>query len=277
MTPLAQLPIQQVQPYRPAQPPLQPQQQQQQQRLGANLQEATWANPMVYPPMNANAAGAGKPYAPLSNALALQQQQDTVAIGGGSGRNLAERLSWSPEEDAKIVASVREHGCKWRQIAAMFEGRSDDAVRNRWNRVKDLPIHNDGKEPAPKRQKQAKSAACTPSSKPNTDKAAERSRTPPQADAAESPTQESEKPERVSWSRQEDDMIVRSVTEIGNKWHKIAQRLPGRTEHAIRNRFARLQSLASRGKPILLTSGHGQPIGIQLVPAKDGPQMALCG
>ena len=57
-----------------------------------------------------------------------------------------------------------------------------------------------------------------------------------------------------------------AAAQLGNKWAKIAERLSGRTEHAIRNRFARLQSLAARGNPILLNSGAGLPIGIQLVP-----------
>ena len=30
---------------------------------------------------------------------------------------------------------------------------------------------------------------------------------------------------------------------MGHKWNKIAERLPGRTDHAIRNRFHRLQTL----------------------------------
>jgi len=30
------------------------------------------------------------------------------------------------------------------------------------------------------------------------------------------------------------------VREIGHKWYRIAQRIPGRTEHAIRNRWQRL-------------------------------------
>ena len=38
-------------------------------------------------------------------------------------------------------------------------------------------------------------------------------------------------------------MIIRSVQEYGLKWGKISAHLPGRTAHAIRNRFHRLQEL----------------------------------
>jgi len=203
------------------------------------------------------AALGGSYHHSLSGGGALHIQalsSENAAIGGGSGRNLAERLSWSVEDDAKIVQSVREHGYKWRLIASFFEGRSDDAVRNRWNRVKDLPVHNDGRAAPPKAPKSVAKAAAERSHHPNLDEDGEDRR------------------ERVSWSLQEDEMILRSVGEIGHKWHKIAQRLSGRTEHAIRNRFARLQSLANRGKPIILSSGLGQPIGIQLVP-QPGQQL----
>jgi len=49
--------------------------------------------------------------------------------------------------------------------------------------------------------------------------------------------------ERSSWTRAEDDIIVQGVTELGHKWFEIARRLPGRTDHAIRNRWSRLQSI----------------------------------
>ena len=48
------------------------------------------------------------------------------------------------------------------------------------------------------------------------------------------------KPERLSWTPTEDDVIVASVDELGHKWYQIAARLPGRTEHAIRNRYHRV-------------------------------------
>merc|ERR1711865_483854 len=51
------------------------------------------------------------------------------------------------------------------------------------------------------------------------------------------------KPERMSWTKAEDVNIVNGVHELGHKWYQIAQRLPGRTDHAIRNRYHRLQAM----------------------------------
>ena len=33
------------------------------------------------------------------------------------------------------------------------------------------------------------------------------------------------------------------MQELGHKWYQISQRLPGRTDHAIRNRYHRLQAM----------------------------------
>ena len=48
---------------------------------------------------------------------------------------------------------------------------------------------------------------------------------------------------RLAWTKAEDARIVQSVQHFGLKWGKISELLPGRTAHAIRNRFHRLQQL----------------------------------
>ena len=47
---------------------------------------------------------------------------------------------------------------------------------------------------------------------------------------------------RLGWTRHEDDIILSSVNAFGPKWIEIAAQLPGRTEHAARNRYHRLTS-----------------------------------
>ena len=48
---------------------------------------------------------------------------------------------------------------------------------------------------------------------------------------------------RVSWSKHEDETIRERVGRMGPRWALIASDLPGRTGHAVRNRWHRLQNL----------------------------------
>ena len=74
---------------------------------------------------------------------------------------------------------------------------------------------------------------------------------------------------RVSWSRAEDDAILSLVAELGHKWSKLADRLPGRTEHAIRNRFHRLQNIyEDRQRRQQLVLAPGRPLNY--VPGMTG-------
>jgi len=65
------------------------------------------------------------------------------------------------------------------------------------------------------------------------------------------------KKERTSWTRAEDEVIVQGVAELGHKWYEIARRLPGRTDHAIRNRWSRLQSIMSVSASLHAASAPG--------------------
>ena len=178
------------------------------------------------------------------------------ALSNSTGRNGAERKEWSVSEDNIIRESVQEHGCRWRRIAAQLPGRSDDAVRNRWNRLKEMGI---GESATPAASAATDALALAPASGAAADEPAMSIPLPegvvPIAGttSAQSPARppnlsgvaktEKERPERVSWSKMEDDTILLGVSELGHKWNRIAERLPGRTDHAIRNRFHRLQSL----------------------------------
>ena len=54
---------------------------------------------------------------------------------------------------------------------------------------------------------------------------------------------------RSAWTKTEDEIILSSVNEFGPKWVEIAGRLPGRTEHAARNRYHRLVSRGAASEP----------------------------
>jgi hypothetical protein len=43
------------------------------------------------------------------------------------------RESWTPEEDVRLAQLHERYGNAWTKLAAFFEGRTDNCIKNRWN------------------------------------------------------------------------------------------------------------------------------------------------
>uniref|UniRef100_A0A7S3U6M6 Uncharacterized protein n=1 Tax=Strombidinopsis acuminata TaxID=141414 RepID=A0A7S3U6M6_9SPIT len=130
------------------------------------------------------------------------------------------RKEWLPWEDAEIRRGVEELGTKWRAISSRLPGRSDDAVRNRWARLQSTDTLRCCVSNGDCLLQAASKVVSTPRQKKN-----------------------SAEP-RHSWTAGEDMEIIRSVAANGRRWNRIAEKLPRRTEHAIRNRWHRLRMAA---------------------------------
>lgn len=167
----------------------------------------------------------------------------------GSSRELT-RKPWLDTEDQTILDAVQEMGFRWRIIASLLPGRSDDAVRNRWNRLQEAIrdgtsarlLSNDRPKSGYKCSKcgqPKRNHVCTFQPSTVQDAAEINAHRSPRSGALDGDRL------RVSWSRHEDDTIRMYVASLGPRWALIAAKLPGRTEHAVRNRWHRLQNLDS--------------------------------
>ena len=154
-------------------------------------------------------------------------------------------------------------GVRWRVIAAMLPGRSDDAVRNRWNRLqesmRETAARGEGLSGLYDKPKTGykcskcglpkRNHVCTFRNILGEGDDADRLRGKGPAGAVSHGKRRSEAADdsklRVSWTKHEDETIRMCVRRVGPRWSLIAGELPGRTEHAVRNRWHRLQNLSA--------------------------------
>ena len=175
----------------------------------------------------------------------------------GTGAGSIRRKAWSLEEDTAILESVQQFGARWRVIAAMLPGRSDDAVRNRWNRLQEQMREGTNHEPTdsmggadvyvhiPTGEKRKEGYKCSKCGQPKRNHVCTRPDMPTATAKRNAVLARDEAADkvRVSWSREEDMTIRSCVQRVGPRWSLIAQELRGRTEHAVRNRWHRLQTM----------------------------------
>jgi hypothetical protein len=155
------------------------------------------------------AAGSGLASdAPLPGAVGFSVEHGQSAmpmslvpapLAAGS-RNGPERKEWTTAEDEIIQSGVAMFGCKWRRIAVQLPGRSDDAVRNRWNRLKEA---RDGPLAEAAGAEAAAPAAARRRSSGGGRKALVPPDAPGQKAAAEGGAAKDKgaKPERMSWTK----------------------------------------------------------------------------
>ena len=146
------------------------------------------------------------------------------------------KQAWTREEDMIILGGVSTFGNKWSKIVAQLPvHRTDDAVRNRWQRL------------LRKQEKPRFQARRTDGDGP------------PAVEEAGVDDGGGGGGEDASglrhgdmWTAEEDEMIDRGVRLEGLRWREIAARLPGRTESGCRNRWVRTQErqLAAAGMPV---------------------------
>ena len=113
------------------------------------------------------------------------------------------RIVWTENEDTILFNACKIHGKKWRMIAKLLPGRSDDSIRNRALRKRFVEID------------QVIMKNTCKLKIPNL---------------------------RQKWEEAEDDIILDFVIKYGKKWDELTDYLHDRTSHAIRNRYFRIMN-----------------------------------
>jgi len=184
------------------------------------------------------------------------------------------RRAWSAEEDQTIRECVAQMGMRWRLIAPLLPGRSDDSVRNRWKRLQEEDAGEAGDEPQDDDESRAGRGDGAKKHKASGE-SKRHSKVAKTTHAKHERDGEEEQGQRVSWSSYEDQVIVQAVQELGPRWCAVAARLPSRTDQAVRNRWNRLQQRARVQARTMLA-----PFGERDAPEHgvvSRPRVSTCG
>ena len=130
------------------------------------------------------------PTIPPAPSLPTDDPPPEIIQSGAADDRAARKVAWSQAEDVAILELTKAAGMSWEAVAARLEGRTADAVRQRWHRL----------------QKQLKVSGT------------HMERGIPSARS------------RTAWSDEEDAILLEGIRQYGYKWRAIVARLPGRTD-----------------------------------------------
>ena len=90
-----------------------------------------------YPPLFSDRGGGENCMAamPSNPDLGFDDAADATEGGAAAKGSKKDVPMWTVEEDLLILQLVERHGKRWSKIAAHLPGRTDNGVRNRWNRM----------------------------------------------------------------------------------------------------------------------------------------------
>mmetsp|Transcript_45091 Transcript_45091/g.93987 ORF Transcript_45091/g.93987 Transcript_45091/m.93987 type:complete len:345 (-) Transcript_45091:660-1694(-) len=178
------------------------------------------------------------------------------------------KATWAESEDAELLAAVKAWGTLWPVVAAQLPGRTPDAVRNRWHRLRhqqrassssslvdfghpgpELTISpqrmlvqttsnfSDMTDQEPPSPSSVATSCASPSKRAivNNVPATEYVGSDPRGLNA-----------RACWTAHEDEVILEGVRRFGCRWRQIAAALPNRSDSSVRNRWVRLQTMSRR-------------------------------
>jgi hypothetical protein len=163
-----------------------------------------------------------------------EERHDAVHKGG----------RWTVAHDEAIFRAVLQHGTDWDVVAAAVGARSADSVRNRWQRIKNrqLDFSMVASISSGVQQSNADSVPGVPTAKV--------------LNAAPS-----------FFTPREDAILLEAAARFGERWRKITQLLPGRTESSVRHRHARLMERTTVPELCLVRAtpmAHAMPMPVAL-------------